>query len=334
MLPERQIEMVHFQITKNCNLNCWFCGQWGTHGSFLKKTDAEMTLDNWEDVIDSLVRYSDLSGYRPAVIIWGGEPLLTPLFSPVVNRLYNLGFTLGLVTNGTLIDQNLALCRKAFRQIYISIDGSRKVHDAIRGEGVFDKVKHNISLLKGGRAQLILMSVLTPAITGDLEKTIKELSAFQPDQLLLQEMIALSREEIQSYKEWMLEQFQTEAIEIDAWVIPDGADAQTTAHTHSWYEEWLELHPSPFPIQHLPHGAQTNRYYCLSPFRHIHIAWNGNVNFCTDFTDFSAGNVKQEDLTDIFNGERAAKFMTEIFNGRCITCEHCSWRNNTSFHLD
>ena len=31
---DKKIEMVHFQITRNCNLRCHFCGQWGKKGFF------------------------------------------------------------------------------------------------------------------------------------------------------------------------------------------------------------------------------------------------------------------------------------------------------------
>ena len=27
-----ELQLVHFQITRSCNLRCWFCGQWGKQG--------------------------------------------------------------------------------------------------------------------------------------------------------------------------------------------------------------------------------------------------------------------------------------------------------------
>lgn len=72
---------------------------------------------------------------------------------------------------------------------------------------------------------------------------------------------------------------------------------------------------------------------CQSPFKHVHIAWNGNVLYCTDFYDFFAGNVKEEKLIEIYNNKLSEKFREEISKNRCVTCKHCSWRNNTNFGI-
>ena len=57
------------------------------------------------------------------------------------------------------------------------------------------------------------------------------------------------------------------------------------------------------------------------------------VTNCTDFYDFSAGNVKNDDICEIFNNDISNKFRDEIKNGNCVTCEHCSWADNTEYNL-
>ena len=69
MQPERKSEPVHFQITKRCNLRCWFCGQWGSQGSFAQKANEEMSFEDWRRVINSLQRYAEAFGTRPSVIL-------------------------------------------------------------------------------------------------------------------------------------------------------------------------------------------------------------------------------------------------------------------------
>ena len=89
----------------------------------------------------------------------------------------------------------------------------------------------------------------------------------------------------------------------------------------------------PFKVRYMPHGALSGEPYCHSAFNHAHVAWNGNVLYCTDFYDFNAGNVKNENIIDIFNNDLSEKFRKEIMLGNCVTCNHCSWRGNTEFNL-
>ena len=71
--------------------------------------------------------------------------------------------------------------------------------------------------------------------------------------------------------------------------------------------------------------------HCLSPFRHAHVTWNGDVTYCTDFYDFRAGNVKDTSLLAIFGNERSDAWRGLIAEGGCPTCRHCSWKNNTNY---
>ena len=82
-----------------------------------------------------------------------------------------------------------------------------------------------------------------------------------------------------------------------------------------------------FTINHKTH-TDSAEIVCMSPFEHTHISWNGNVLYCTDFYDFSAGNVKEDRLLDIFRNENSDVFRREILKGNCATCNHCSWRDS------
>lgn len=70
-----------------------------------------------------------------------------------------------------------------------------------------------------------------------------------------------------------------------------------------------------------------------APKPDVHIAWNGNVLFCTDFFDFCCGNINDGDIIDIFNGEEAEKYRSGVKNGNNPLCEKCSWKNSEFFYL-
>ena len=127
------LELVHFQLTRNCNLRCWFCGQWGKKGFFRDAAGSAMQLPDWLRIAEELKSGCEA---LPSILLWGGEPLLYPDFDALVSSLYQMGFPLGMVTNGTLLDRHLDACRSCFRHIYVSVDGTQSVHDAIRGAGI------------------------------------------------------------------------------------------------------------------------------------------------------------------------------------------------------
>lgn len=321
------IELVHFQITKNCNLRCWFCGQWGKKGFFSDACGTAMTYDDWADIVRQLVVYRDSTGASPDVILWGGEPLLCPFFADLVKLLRQNGFELGIVTNGTLIHQYADLLRQEFKHIYVSVDGDAQLHDAIRGKGVFQKVAENLKLLQGTNAMISVMTVLSEDCIAMLDRLPDALCKLDCDEIILQEMIALTEDEAEDYKQWMQKSFGITATEIDSWI---GKTPEDTPEKQAALRRVL-AGKYPKTVRYLPHGVEET--HCNSPFSHMHIAWNGNVLYCTDFYDFSAGNVHDTPLLEIFENEISQKYRAEIKNEHCITCKHCSWRNSDSFKL-
>ncbi len=317
-----RIELVHFQLTKNCNLRCWFCGQWGKKGFFSDAVGEAMTLSDWESVVAQLCEYREISGATPHVMLWGGEPLVYPSFQEIVDLLRKKDFPLGTVTNGTNIDKYAEILKKEFRHIYVSIDGNREIHDSIRGKGVFEKTARNLQLLKGTSAKISVMTVLTEENLRALEDTVDALLALPCDEVILQDMIALSKEEIERYKQGM-DSIGVKATYIDSWYMQSPPQ-----YDKAVIKEFCKRYGG--KLKYLPHQRTGS---CQSAWKHIHIAWNGNALYCTDFYDFSAGNVKQERLLDIFNNEKSQKYREWIEENGCPTCNHCSWRLNESFYL-
>lgn len=320
MYTEKKLELVHFQITKSCNLRCWFCGQWGNKGFFSEAFGNPMQFSDWEKVAKTLSEYRNSSGNLPSVMLWGGEPLISPDFGKTVKMLRDYGFELGLVTNGVFIDKWADILRKDFKKIHISIDGTRHIHDSVRGAGVYDKVMKNAELLKDCEAEVIIMSVKSLQLAKEIEIFANELEKIKPSALYLHDMISLNNEEIDNYSKWMKKAFGKDATDIYSWKSDKDVKKIdfTVPSGHS------------FEIIEKKHGI-LDCGFCLSPFRHAHIAWNGEVMYCTDFYDFSAGNVKEKSIIEIFNNSLSEKFRNEIASGKCATCAHCSWREDKKF---
>lgn len=326
--PERKIEMVHLQLTGRCNLNCWFCGQRKKDWSAMRK--EELQPHEWLNVVEWLENYSAKQNEKPVVMIWGGEAILSSVFEAVVNRLHKSGFRLGMITNGSLLHRNPELISEAFDKIYISVDGSEKEHDEIRGKGIYRKIQENLQMLKPHAPKRILMMVLTNRTVLNLRNILQGFKVFEPDQVILQDMILLEQKEIDQYKNWMQSEFGQTAEEIDAW-LGDSKDKEIRDAVSTKCQELIKDLELPFEVQYLPHISETESRSCMSPFRHIHIMWNGEMSFCTDFTDFSCGNVRLGEPDVLFQNCRAEKFRKSVLKGECVTCKHCSWRYRDDF---
>lgn len=309
-----EIKHVHFQITRKCNLRCEFCGQWGKKGFFREALGEEMTFADWERVIFGLMR----SPKPPKITVWGGEPLVSPLFDRIMTILKENGFKTEVITNGVLIDKHIDVIKSCVDKLYVSIDGPGKLHDRVRGEGVYDKVTKNLTELD--HKNVTVMSVITDSLIAELPEFLNELNKLNIRELLLQDMIGLSEKEAASYKKWMKDDFDIDAENIDSWITDEkinfSEDIKRVLAKNLTGLGYRVIHK-----EHIGTGV------CSSPFTHPHISWNGEVRYCTDFYDFSAGNVKEQGLEEIFQNEKSEKFRLAIMNNRCSACCACSWRS-------
>lgn len=356
-----RLEMVHLQLTRQCNLNCWFCGQRKNLGD--RDEIKALGTEEWLKVVtaldgisrrDAVAKCNPKAKFAPAakpsVMLWGGEPLISPGVDEIAHVLHNKGYQIGMVTNGTLLDRHEEMVSQCLKKIYVSIDGPEPLHDSIRGNGTFQKIKDNLRLIEKAAPHIpiVCMAVLTETLKEQLPTFLDALSDFPINELLLQDMIWLSEEEIGEYRNMMSREFSVDADEIKSWRVEGEKTEKTAAKTaaKTATKKSLEAKLStaecscikingkyPFKVQKMPHAHIYNiKKQCLSPYRHLHIMWNGETSFCTDFTDFSLGNVRERKLGDLFKGERAEKFRELVKKGSNPTCRHCSWVNKHDFY--
>lgn len=279
-----------------------------------------MTLVHWKNIINQLTEYRQKSGTNICVTVWGGEPLVSPYFDEILTLLKDKDFETEVITNGVLIDRHTEVIGSKADRLYVSIDGPKEIHDSIRGNGVYDKVRDNLIRLK--HKHVIVMSVITSQLVECLPQFISELNGLGIKELYLQDMIGLTTEEVIQYKEWMKKAFDITAVNIDSWESNEKIDF--TEQIDAVLED-IDKSNLSFEIAQKSH-RQSPHLHCISPYNHMHIAWNGNVLYCTDFYDFVAGNVHTDTLESIFLNKKSEAYREEITKGNCPSCKHCSWR--------
>ena len=110
--------------------------------------------------------------------------------------------------------------------LYVSLDGYRETHDAIRGKGVYDKVLANLRLVDSKKVKIRVMSVTSDAPLKDLVKFTDDLSNCHVEKLILQDRIALKKSEADEYAKWLKEAFNLPSVSVygyvdEGYVAPD-----------------------------------------------------------------------------------------------------------------
>lgn len=103
-----RLKRIYIEITNVCNLSCPFCAPHHRAPRF-------MNFSEFQRVLSQVKPYS-----RYLYLHVKGEPLLHPEFDTFVKYAYDEGFLLNLTTNGTLLQDHLAIT-KYLRQINLSL---------------------------------------------------------------------------------------------------------------------------------------------------------------------------------------------------------------------
>lgn len=156
---------IELHPTKGCNLKCKHCAyDSGT------KLPNELELGSWYELLDELERLRVLR-----LIISGGEPLVYTRAKELFNFLRSKRIRVDLLTNGTLIDQELAqILSSSNICTTISLDGAKEpTHNQLRGSNCFYKVLNGLNLLAKTRGNFGISTVVNKQNIGEMEDIVK-----------------------------------------------------------------------------------------------------------------------------------------------------------------
>jgi radical SAM protein with 4Fe4S-binding SPASM domain len=83
------------------------------------------------------------------IVFAGGEPFFREDFFEILRKCKELGFFVGVISNGTLINEDTAkrLREIGIDRVQVSLDGPQKINDVLRGKGTFEKAVNGIKNL-------------------------------------------------------------------------------------------------------------------------------------------------------------------------------------------
>ena len=162
--------ILQWHISEACNLRCLHCYQENHKPIVLPYDDLINILNQYRELLKKM----KVKGH---INLTGGEPLCSPHFFKLLYEFKKDSelYSFSILTNGTLITDDIARRIKEYNPEYVqvSLEGSKKTNDFIRGKGVYKKVAKAIKLLKKHNIYVSLSFTATKINYKDFPKVVK-----------------------------------------------------------------------------------------------------------------------------------------------------------------
>jgi radical SAM protein with 4Fe4S-binding SPASM domain len=314
--------MVGLNITNNCNQNCTYCF---LKGRRISSHHSLLTFEEWCRVTDELDCMKVLDLY-----ITGGEPLMNKYTIRLLKYIKskNNFIRLGIQTNGTLINRNIAeklssLLNGEYDYIQVSLDTlDANIYRFLRGSNEINKVIKGIEILKENGLKIKVNTVCTKYNINELRKLYLFAHKIQVDQISFMPLFPVKNALhlcIEDYS-MLLQGF-------------------IGVHRLCKKLETPKIVDDPIPtfplaIKVIESNLPTDvvrklSYYCPAGRTAMEIDSYGNVYPCPflQVDDFVAGDGKYRSITDIWSEGKKWGELRYGRNLRDVKCADCKYLN-------
>lgn len=301
-LPKERF-VLQWHITHLCNLRCSHCYQ--------EDYQSHMTRERLFSILDKFDRFVSANNYIGQINLTGGEPLLHPDFLPLAEEIRNRGFKLGILTNGTLITEKTARLLEKLQPVFvqISLDGSRKTHDAIRGKHAFKDALRGIKYLKQNQLRVLVSFTAQKHNYRDFPRLARICKRYHVDKLWWDRVVTDSDE---SKKNLALStnQFQ--------WLVEKTGKLSRKGES-SKFPSMITCQRA---LQFLGHTDSDCSYYCSAGKNLLAVLADGDVMACRRLP-FIVGNILESDFETIIRSNESLKELRSFsVPTECRDCKH------------
>ena len=161
-------DIVYLELTRECNLRCTHC--LNNSGKIMEN---QLNLEEFKELIKNLSE----AGIQE-IRFTGGEPIKFEKIYELIQLATKNGICTSIGTNGTLITKDIAnrLKKAGLKKAVVSIDGTKEMHDVIRGKGNYDKAINGLYNLINVGIDVRVNAVIMKSNMEDVIKLAKELN--------------------------------------------------------------------------------------------------------------------------------------------------------------
>lgn len=324
--------VVIWNLVRRCNLTCKHCYSISADKDFPGELNTQQVFTTMDDLKQFKV---------PVLILSGGEPLLRPDIYEISHRAKEMGFYVGLSTNGTLItkDNIKKIAEVGYDYVGISIDGMEKTHDKFRRrEGAFKESMNGIDLCKENGIKVGMRFTLTQDTVSELPDILNLMDERDIDKFYLSHLNYAGRGN-KNRKDDVFHKMTRNAMDLlfdTCWNhIEKGNDREFVTGNNDadgvYMMEWAKKNiPDLYYkkeaelITRLENWGGNSSGVNISNIDNL-----GNVHPDTFWWDYNLGNVKERKFSEIWQDTSdplMAGFKQEQrpLKGRCAACKHKS----------
>lgn len=318
---KNDLRLVFWELTARCNLKCIHCRA----EALTERQEDELTTEKCFEVIDELCGFSS-----PILILTGGEPLYREDIFDIASYATKKGLRVALATNGTLVDDNIAVRIKesGVKRVSISLDGANPhTHDTFRMiPGSFESAFNGIKNLQKHGIEVQINTTIArhnedevPAILDlALNNGIKALHIFMLVPVGCGVQIADSQMLDKKKYEDILSWFYDKTMELRGRM-----ELKATCAPHFFRIMHKKAKDAGITITPQTHGMAAVTKGCLAGSGVMFISRKGIVQPC-GYLPVQAGDVTKQSAGDIWS--KSDVFLnlrdTSLLKGKCGICEY------------
>lgn len=203
MTQNKTIRSVNWHVTMNCNYKCRFCFYKNMSGEFDDMDKAESKLKVLKSHGIEKINFA------------GGEPLLYKGLNDLMKLAKNMGFTVSIVTNASLLNEkNIQDFASYVDWIGISVDSADEMIGKKLGRGYGNHVKHVMEVVKLIHQYGIKLKINTTVMKPNYSENMKSfIESVAPDRWKVFQFIhmkgqnddaidlAITKEEFEMFKQ-------------------------------------------------------------------------------------------------------------------------------------
>lgn len=326
--------LVFWELTTGCNLRCIHCRASATE---LMSPDDLSTRECLR-IVDEIAQFAPL-----ILVLSGGEPLWRRDVFEIASHAVSKGLRVALATNGTLVDEAMAMRIKdaGIVRVAISLDGAdHHTHDVFRGhDGAFDAAVRGLKCLQDLGISTQINTTVSRHNAHQLPEMVELAKRLKVDAfhlfllvpvgcgLTIAEDQSVDAVEAERILNWYYDRSLDSGMELKATCAPQyyRIARQRRAEARRQGEAVPAMMPHPQHSGH-PAGHPTDLNQmtrgCLAASGVCFVSHKGVVQPC-GYLPLEAGDLRRQSFADVWENSRLFHEMRDLsqLEGKCGYCE-------------
>lgn len=335
------LELIRLYPTNFCNAFCSMCdiGKASNFGidRLRKSSENEMSIETLTNLLNSKIFKNKKFKFSLGMV----EPLLHKNIGNYIETISKKGHSVALITNGILLKQKAKeISKSGLDYIMVSIDGTEKIHDQIRGyKGIYRKAIEGIKTIKGLSPDLriIINCAISNINYHNLYDFVLELEKEKIYLELQLQFLYFVSENMAKNHNKIIDLNQSVSVisddinvyNINPIILENQIKKIKNLNTN--YINQIRIRPDYSNKKDIENyfdekgDILKDKNKCFFPFNQVSIKTDGDVLFHSRCFDYIIGNILHNDIEEIFLGEKANIFREKLkeFNYIFPACTRC-----------